>query len=137
MIAADTSSLVAFFSGQSGEDVSDVAAAMSAGDLVLPPVVVTEMLSDPDASDPLAMDLPALASIPVDDGYWARAGRSRQKLQRHRMKAKIADALIAQFCIDNSLALITRDRDFRHFAKHCGLRLATSGRALSGGGSPL
>jgi len=32
--------------------------------------------------------------------------------------------LIAQACIDNDVALITRDADFRHFAKHCGLKLA-------------
>jgi predicted nucleic acid-binding protein len=40
------------------------------------------------------------------------------------LKAKVADALIAQSCIDHDVALITRDRGFRHFAKHCGLRLA-------------
>jgi predicted nucleic acid-binding protein len=39
-------------------------------------------------------------------------------------KARLADALIAQACIDSDVALITRDRDFRHFAKHCGLKLA-------------
>jgi predicted nucleic acid-binding protein len=43
---------------------------------------------------------------------------------RKGLKAAVADALIAQSCIDNDVALITRDPDFRHFAKHCGLKLA-------------
>ena len=29
-----------------------------------------------------------------------------------------------KFSIDHDLPLITRDADFRHFAKHCGLKLA-------------
>jgi predicted nucleic acid-binding protein len=45
-------------------------------------------------------------------------------LHAKRLKAKVADTLIAQSCIDHDVALITRDGDFRHFAKHCGLKLA-------------
>jgi predicted nucleic acid-binding protein len=33
-------------------------------------------------------------------------------------KARLADALIAQACIDHDVALITRDKDFRHFVRH-------------------
>ena len=58
------------------------------------------------------------------EGYWVRAGEARRLLHKHGLKAKVADALIAQSCIDHDVALITRDRDFRHFAKHCGLKLA-------------
>jgi predicted nucleic acid-binding protein len=42
---------------------------------------------------------------------------------RKGIRAKTADALIAQSCIDHDVALITRDRDFRHFVRHCGLKL--------------
>jgi len=38
------------------------------------------------------------------------------------MSSDLADTLIAQICIDHDVPLITRDKDFRHFAKH-GLRL--------------
>jgi predicted nucleic acid-binding protein len=38
--------------------------------------------------------------------------------------ARLLDALIAQSCIDHDVMLIARDDDFRHFAKHCGLKLA-------------
>jgi predicted nucleic acid-binding protein len=124
MIAADTSSLVAYFSGDSGDDVEKIAAAIAAGELALPPVVVTEVLSDPNAALILDSEIPLLPTLDAHEGYWLRAALSRRTLHKIRLKAKIADALIAQSCIDHNVSLITRDRDFRHFAEHCGLRLA-------------
>jgi len=124
MIAADTSSLVAYYSGESGDDVERIAAAMITGELVLPPVVLTEILSDPKGGEALEAALRPLAVLQPTEGYWLRAALSRRTLHKHRLKAKVADALIAQSCIDHDVPLVTRDRDFRHFAKHCGLRLA-------------
>ena len=40
------------------------------------------------------------------------------------LKAKLADALIAQCCIDADVPLIARDADYRHFERWCGLKLA-------------
>ena len=116
--------MVAYFTGGQGDDVRNIAAALATGRLVLPPVVVTELLSDPNAGDDIQADLSELASLSILEGYWERAGQIRRVLHKHRLKAKIADALIAQFCLDHGLSLITRDRDFRHFARHCGLGLA-------------
>jgi predicted nucleic acid-binding protein len=124
MIAADTSSLVAYFAGDSGADVERLAAALTIGELVLPPVVVTEILSDPTGSPATGKQVERIARLDPTDGYWVRAGHARQLLHKHGCKAKVGDALIAQSCIDYDVALITRDRDFRHFAKHCGLKLA-------------
>ena len=124
MIAADTSSLVAYFSGHPGPDVDKVFNAVAAGDLTLPPIVLTEALSDPKAGTALETKLSQLALLEPSHGYWLRAAQNRRILHENRLKAKIADSLIAQSCIDHDVALITRDRDFRHFAKHCGLRLA-------------
>jgi len=124
MIAADTSSLVAYFGGESGEDVEMLTDSMRSGQLVLPPVVLTEILSDPTASQLLDAEIPLLQTLPIDGGYWRRAALSRRTLHSHGLKARIADALIAQSCIDHDVALITRDRDFRHFVQFCGLELA-------------
>jgi predicted nucleic acid-binding protein len=124
MIAADTSSLVAYFGGGTGDDVDKIAHATSASELALPPAVVTELLSDPSAGPILESLVSQIATLSISEGYWLRAARTRRLVQSRRLKAKVADALIAQSCIDHDLALITRDRDFRHFAKHCGLRLA-------------
>ena len=123
MIAADSSSLVAYFSGEQGADVSALRRALIEGTLFLPPAVVAEVLSDRSASR-IEADILELQVLPISDGYWVRAGRSRRTLHEHGLKARMGDALIAQSCIDHDVALITRDRDFRHFAEHCGLKLA-------------
>ena len=48
MIAADTSSMVAFLAGDAGDDVEVIQSALDHQQLALPPVVLTELLSDPD-----------------------------------------------------------------------------------------
>jgi hypothetical protein len=62
--------------------------------------------------------------LDLAEGYWIRAAATRANLLSRKLRARLPDALIAQACIDNDVALITRDADFRHFAKHCGLKLA-------------
>lgn len=124
MIATDTSSLVALLSGESGSDVNRLADALAGMNLVLPPVVVTEILSDPRAYSSLMNPFRDIELLPILGDYWERAGQNRKLLKQHGLKAKIAEALIAQSCIDHDVPLITRDTDFRHFAKYCGLKLA-------------
>lgn len=123
MIAADTSSLSALLAGEEGADIEKLAEAMRGSSLALPPAVITELLSDPKAAA-IASKLGSLAMLDLKAGYWRRAGETRAKLKSRGLKANLGDALIAQSCIDHDVALITRDQDFRHFAKHCGLRLA-------------
>ncbi len=124
MIAADSSSLSAYFKGEAGADIEAIASALAAGSIVLPPVVQTELLSDPAAAKEMAETIANFPLLSVVEGYWQRAGEARRLLKRKGHKAKVADALIAQSCIDHDVALVTRDADFRHFAKHCGLKLA-------------
>lgn len=124
MIAVDTSALSAFLKGETGKDMDRLLQALLPGDLRLPPVVVTEILSDPKAAPAVLRPLSNVELLEITDGYWKRAGETRRTILAKGLKAKIADALIAQSCIDHDVALITRDTDFRHFAKHCGLKLA-------------
>lgn len=124
MIAADTSSLSAFFAGEEDADTRLVQLALTAKDIVLPAIVVTEILSDPLAQKDMLRTVAKFPLLPILDGYWIRAGNNRRDLRQRGFKAKVADALIAQSCIDHGIALIARDSDFRHFAKHCGLKLA-------------
>ncbi|HEY0267481.1 MAG TPA: PIN domain-containing protein [Rhizomicrobium sp.] len=121
MIAADTSALIAFFEGASGSDIEQVALAAASGNLVLPPVVMVELLS---AAPDLQTALPSVAHLNLLDGYWERAGFNHRLLRQKGLKANLGDTLIAQSCIDHDVTLITRDNDFRHFATHCGLKLA-------------
>ena len=124
MIAADTSCLVAYLEGEAAPDTDRIEATLESNSLCLPPVVVTELLSYPKASPRYALLLGEITQLTVTEGYWERAGECRRKVLAHGFKARIADALIAQSCIDHNVPLIARDKDFRHFAKHCGLVLA-------------
>lgn len=124
MIACDTSSLVAFLESGEGADVDAIAAAMLGPGLVLPPATLTEALSNPRTRANVAAAISGIPHLPILPGYWLRVAESRAKLIGKKLKARLADALIAQSCIDADVALITRDRDFRHYATHCGLKLA-------------
>ena len=124
MIAADTSSLVAYFEGSRGSDVELIEDALSQGALCLPPVVLTELLSEPSSRAKLAPIVAEWRLLAVTSEYWFRASETRSRLIAKGLRARLPDALIAQSCIDHDVLLIARDEDFRHFAKHCGLKLA-------------
>jgi predicted nucleic acid-binding protein len=67
----------------------------------------------------IEIDAP-LSQLPLlesDPAFWERAGRLRAKLISRRHRARFADTLIAQSCIDHDVRLVTRDEDFRHFAR--------------------
>ena len=90
---------------------------MGHGRAVLPPVVVCEALSDPSIPSELADDIAALPVLDLVDGYWRRAGLLRASLIKRNHKAKLADVLVAQSCIDHQVPLVTFDRDFRHYTR--------------------
>jgi len=123
VIAADTSSLIAFLEGEAGDDVDLIQSALDHQQLVLPPVVLTELLSDPALPRPVRSLLAGLPILDIEPGYWERAGVLRAAVLKQKKKARVADSLIAQSCLDQSTPLVTRDRDFRHFAGAVGLPL--------------
>jgi predicted nucleic acid-binding protein len=123
VIALDTSSMIAFLSGQRGNDVTALEVALRLRQGVFPPVVVTELLSDPVVRADIGTLIRAVPRLEILDGYWERAGKLRARLLRRGLKARLADTLIAQSCLDHEVSLLTRDRDFRNFANHAGLTL--------------
>lgn len=124
MIALDTSSLIAFLEGAGGGgDVDLVEHSLTDRQACLPPVVLTEILSDPKLPKQVAELLLQIPRLEVLDGYWERAGSLRARVLRLRRRARLADTLIAQSCIDHDVCLVTRDSDFRHFVRAGGLRL--------------
>jgi hypothetical protein len=123
VIAVDSSSMIAFFAGESGTDRAAVRSALALHQAVFPPVVVTELLSASNLSDELALVVRSVPRLQILNGYWERAGDLRARLLNRGLKAALADTLIAQSCIDHGVALVTRDRDFRNFVRHAGLRL--------------
>lgn len=93
------------------------------GSAVFPPVVVTELLSHRLIRNEILATIASVPQLEIAEGYWTRAGNLRARILGLGLKARLADALIAQSCLDHDVALITRDQDFRHFARHAGLRL--------------
>ena len=112
------------FSKQSvGRDANLLDKALQERQVVMAPVVLTELLSEPGLPADIAEMLAQIPAIDIAPGYWQRAGELRAKVLSRRRKARLGDALIAQCCLDANLRLITRDGDFRAFADAAGLDL--------------
>ena len=123
MIAAGTSTWVAFLEGDPGKDAQLLDKALADRQVVMVPVVLAELLSDPKLPASVTETLSDVPLVEIGTGYWQRAGALRAKVLAKRRKARLGDALIAQSCIDAHIPLLTRDRDFRAFAEAAGLKL--------------
>jgi predicted nucleic acid-binding protein len=123
VIAADTSTWIAFFQGAAGRDVELLDRALGDRQVMMAPPVLTELFSDPKMPSHVRALLDELPLLQVADGFWARAGQLRATVLGRQRKARLGDALIAQSCADGGVPLITRDRDFRAFADAAGLEL--------------
>jgi predicted nucleic acid-binding protein len=123
VIAADTSTWIAYLQGDAGEDVQVLDQALEDRQVLMAPVVLTEVLSDPKLPSDVAQTLSQLPLIEIKPGYWQRAGVLRSQVLAKRRRARLGDALIAQSCIDRGIPLLTRDRDFRAFVQAEGLNL--------------
>jgi predicted nucleic acid-binding protein len=128
MIALDTSSLVAYLSNETGRDVDAVEIALAERQACLPPAVLAELLSDPKLGAETAALFKQLPQLLVTDGYWERVGALRADVIAQGRKARLADALIAQSCLDHAVPLITRDTDFRNFSRVRDLQLLVATR---------
>lgn len=122
MIALNTSSIVAYLAGAEAPDTAAADAAIAGKAAALPLIVLAELLGAPNLNRPGREALMALPLLEILDGYWVRAGLLRARLRALGLKARLADMLIAQSCLDHDVGLITRDDDFRHFVQHAGLR---------------
>ena len=123
MIAADTSTWIAFLEGIEGEDAQLLDKALEDRQVLMVPIVLTELLSDPKLPSEVAETLSEIPLIVIESGYWRRAGTLRSQVLAKRRKARLGDALIAQSCIDRDIPLLTRDRVFQAFAEAAGLDL--------------
>lgn len=123
MVCVDSSTFIAFFRDDPGADVDHLRRALVEGTAVLPPSALAELLSDRHLPEELEYLLLHLPLLPLLDGYWERVGYLRRRLLEAGRKAKLADVLIAQCCIDHGTLLLTRDADFQTFVRYCDLVL--------------
>lgn len=129
MIGVDTNCLIAYLAGDQGKDMEFLDKLLERKAVALPPVVLSELLSDPALPADMEKLMLALPSLAPLDGYWARAGKLRAELSRHGFSARLADTLVAQSCLDHNAPLLTRDKGFAHFNKVAGLELLQPGAA--------
>jgi hypothetical protein len=123
MIAADTSTWIAFLQGATGADAERLDQALADRQVLMVPVVLSELLSDPALPSAVAQTLSDVPLMEIESGYWQRAGLLRAKVLGRGRKARLGDALIAQSCIDGGVSLLMRDRDFLAFSETAGLVL--------------
>jgi predicted nucleic acid-binding protein len=124
VVAVDSSSLIGLIQGDSRPDVALLVAALQARAIEIPPAALTEVLSEPTLPSHYRDVVLALPQLAITPDYWVRAAATRSILLARKLRAPLPNTLIAQSCIDHDVPLITGDPDFRHFAKHCGLKLA-------------
>ena len=127
MFCADSSSWIPYLAGESGSDVQLLETFLAQKSLVMSPLVLAELLSDPLRSYRARTALLEIPLLELQEGFWMRAGLMRAELLRLKMKPKLADTLIAQVCLDHKIPLHARDTDFRPFAKHFDLQLVLHG----------
>ena len=123
MIAVDSSTWIAYLQGDTGDDVNLLDRALRDNQVLMVPIVLTEVRRDPKLLPDVATSLAGLPLIEIEPGFWQRAGVLRAKVLGKGKKARLGDALVAQICIDRSIPLLTRDRDFRHFEEAAELDL--------------
>jgi len=123
MICLDTSSIIAYLQGVEGKDVTLIDHALLDQIAVFSPVTIAELLSAPNLSSTLRETLMAIPMLAIQEGFWERTGLLRAKILAKGFKAKLADTLIAQTCLDHQIPLVTRDQDFQIFKKLTKLHL--------------
>jgi predicted nucleic acid-binding protein len=124
MIAIDASVAIPWFEGTDYPETRLLKELAMNHTAVYPAVVVTEILSGARPDPALAALFPDTVILPIETGYWIRAGQLRSKLKSLGRRAKLADTLVAQACLDAGVPLLARDADFKVFAEVAGLRLA-------------
>jgi hypothetical protein len=82
-----------------GEDTDWFDRALADSQLIMVPVVLAELLSDPKLSSDVTETISEVPLIESAPGYWQRAGALRAKVLAKRRKARLGDALIARIAL--------------------------------------
>lgn len=122
VVCPDTKCVIAYLAGKQSADVEFLDKLLERKIVVMAPVVVAELLSDPTLPAVAEGFIRSLPEMGAGPGYSPRAGKLRAVLAEKGFKARLADTLIAQSCLDHDVPLLTRGQGFRRFVK-LGLRL--------------
>jgi predicted nucleic acid-binding protein len=126
---ADSSVWIDYFNGVESEQVEALDALGDSEGLLVGDLVLLEVLRgfrlDRDHAEAQATMLmyPVVSLLGSRDAVVA-ARRYRRLRKRGITIRKIADVVIASYCITNAVALLYNDRDFDPFVDHFGLERA-------------
>ena len=123
MIGIDASVAIPWFEGADYAEVRLMGELVRNNTAMYPAVVVTEVLSGARATSALSAAFPDAVILPIQPGYWVRAGQLRSRIELLGRRARLADTLVAQACLDADIPLLARDTDFGVFEEAAGLRL--------------
>jgi predicted nucleic acid-binding protein len=123
LIVADSSVLIPWAEGILTVKTDLLDYHMQQKTLRVAPVSIAELLSTRDLRPEIRLVAETLDLLELREGYWARAGLLRGRCLAAGRRARLADALIAQACLDADLPLLTVDADFEVFAQIGGLKL--------------
>ena len=122
-LIVDASSWIDFFHGL---DLPPLEAALERGTVVLPPVVVSELVSGARTPRDLALLTELLIDLPVHPTpleHWIRVGELRKFLRDRRLSVSTPDAHVAQCALDRGAWLLSGDRVFPSIATFVPLQL--------------
>ncbi len=128
----DTSVWIEFFKGRSGPEVNQLKQSIADGDDIhLCGIILTEILMGLKSERQASKISDLLQAFkftpdPTLDDYREAASLYRACRKRGLTVRSTIDCLIAQICLREQLPLLSRDRDFKHIAKHQPLKLVGS-----------
>lgn len=125
-LIVDTPAWIDFFAGRPVPLLED---ALSLGTVVLPPLVVSELVSGAREDSDRAALVDLLEDLAIHETpreHWVRVGELRRRMIAAGHAVSTPDAHVAQCALDRDAPLLSRDRAFVRVARHAPLRLATS-----------
>ncbi|HEX3528993.1 MAG TPA: PIN domain-containing protein [Thermoanaerobaculia bacterium] len=111
-LIVDSSSWIDFFHGV---ELPGLEAALERERVVLPPIVVSELVSGARAPRDLALITDLLVDLPVHQTpleHWIRVGELRRFLQGRGLTVSTPDAHVAQCALDRGAWLLSGDGVF-------------------------
>ena len=121
---ADTSVLI---DHAHGRGVRELDVALADDLLIVPPLVITELVSGATQAKETAAIAELVRNLRIhhtDLRHWIAVGDLRRDLASHGLNLTIPDAHVAQCAIDLDATLITRDKVFDLVSQYIPLRLA-------------
>ena len=122
-LIVDASAWIDFFHGI---DLPTLEAALERGGVVLPPIVVSELVSGARTPRDLALLTDLLIDLPVHETpveHWIRVGELRKFLRGRGLSVSTPDAHVAQCALERGAWLLSGDGAFPAMAQFVPLRL--------------